>query len=309
MSKIPVGATIAHAYRFAFGNFLAILKSTWIAVALQAGMTIFLLQRMAGLMTALMARDPAAIGQIGPLMLIYPFIIVLFFVQVAAVTELALGIGQPARYFRFPLGKPVWRLFGAFILATLAIAVIAIAFIIGAVLLGFLLKAGGLSNGTKIAAGLLIMLLFLVGYSGLIYLTCRFYFLLAPVTIAEQGIRLGNAWRLTKGNFWRIFLILLAILLPIMVAEYAVIFAAIGLPPVLPKGTTPQALETFQQAKLAWNLAMFSAAQKYWYMTLPLFGALMVIWMGTSCGAQVFAYRALTDDSAEISRDRLPDRQ
>ena len=30
MKKIPVGATIAHAYRFAFGDFLKILGVMWL---------------------------------------------------------------------------------------------------------------------------------------------------------------------------------------------------------------------------------------------------------------------------------------
>jgi hypothetical protein len=300
MNKIPVGATIAHAYRFAFGSSLKIFGATWIALALQSVLSFVMMHRMAEFMTALMARDPSAIGQFGPLMLIYPFVIILFFVQITAVTELALNPGKPIRYFGFPIGKPTWRMVGAFILATLAIAAAILIFVIAAIVLGFILRMAGASKAVGVIAGLLVALAILIGYGAVIYAISRFYFLLAPVTVAEERIALGRAWKLTQGNFWRIFLIILAIFIPVMIAEYAVIFSAIGLPPVLPHGTTPEAFQALREAKLAWNLAMFAAVQKYWYAALPFFIALMIFWLGTSCGAQVFAYRKLTEDEGLV---------
>jgi hypothetical protein len=293
MNKIPVGAAIVHAYRFAFGSCLKILTAIWIALALQSVLSLALIHRVTGLMASVMARDPSAIGQFGPVLLIYPFIIIIFFVQIATVTELALNPEKTVRHFNFPVGKPTWRLMGAFILATLAIAAVILVFVIAAIALGFVLKMAGLS---KIITAIAVLLGLLVAYGGPIYVVCRFYFLLAPITIAEERIALSRAWKLTKGNFWRIFLIILAILIPVAIAEYAVIFSAIGLPPVLPHGTGPEAMRMLQEAKLAWNLAMFAAAQKYWYVALPFFIALTVFLLGTSCGAQAFAYRKLTED-------------
>jgi hypothetical protein len=293
MNRIPVGATIAHAYRFAFGSPLKILGAAWIPLMLQGVLSLVLMHSMAGFMTSIMARDPSAIGQFGPLLLTYPFIIILFFVQTTAITELALDPKKPVRYFSFPIGKPTWRLVGAFILATLAIIAAALIFIIAAVALGFILKMTGAPKAVALITGLLAIL---VGYGGLIYVICRFYFLLVPVTVAETRIALGRAWKLTQGNFWRIFLIILAIFIPVMIAEYAVMFAVIGLPPFLPHGTGPEAMRVLQQEKLAWNLAMFAAVEKYWFVALPFFVVLMVFWLGTSCGAQVFAYRKLTDN-------------
>jgi hypothetical protein len=293
MKKIPVGVTIAHAYRFAFGSCLKILRANWIALLLQSVLSLVMTQYMAGIMTSIMTHDPSAVGQFGPLMLIYPFVIILFFVQITAVTELALNPEKAIGVFSFPIGKPTWRMAGAFILATLAIAAVILVFIIAAIALGFVLKIAGVSKGI---AAIAVLLGFLVGYGGLIYVVCRFYFLLAPVTVAEGRIALGRAWKLTKGNFWRIFLIVLAIFIPVIIAEYTVIFAAIGLPPFLPHGTGPEAMRALQEAKLAWNLAMFAAMQKYWFVALPFFIALMVFWLGTSCGAQAFAYQKLTED-------------
>jgi hypothetical protein len=268
-----------------------------------------MMQRMAGFVTSFMARDPSAIGQFGPLLLIYPFVIILFFVQVTAVTELALNPEKPVGIFNFPIGKPTWRMAAAFILATLVIAAIILIFVIAAIALGFILKMAGLSKGGAAIAVLVVSLAFLVGYCGVIYVVCRFYFLLPPVTVAEERIALGRAWKLTKGNFWRIFLIVLAIFIPVIIAEYAVIFSAIGLPPVLPHGTGAETMRALQEAKLAWNLAMFAAVQKYWYVALPFFIALVTFWLGTSCGAQVFAYRKLIEDEwlAPVAGNGLPD--
>ena len=306
MNKIPVGATIAHAYRFAFRDCVKILRASWIALLLQSVLSFFITQRMAGVMVSIMTHDPSAIGQVGPMLLIYPFALILFFVQLTAITDLALNPDRPVGIFNFPIGRPTWRMVGTFILATLAIAAIVVIFIIAAIVLGIVLKMAALP---KAIAALAVLLGILIGYGGFIYIVCRFYFLLAPIAIAEERIALSRAWNLTKGNFWRIFLIVLAIFIPVIVVEYAVMFATIGLPPALPHGTGPEAMRALQEAKLAWNLAMFAAMQKYWYAALPLFFVLMVFWLGTSCGAQVFAYRKLTEDEglAPIAGHRLPD--
>jgi hypothetical protein len=46
-----------------------------------------------------------------------------------------------------------------------------------------------------------------------------------------------------------------------------------------------------------------------WYLTLPLSGALMLFQLGAGCAAQVFAYRALTENenSAPIACGGVPD--
>jgi hypothetical protein len=140
-----------------------------------------------------------------------------------------------------------------------------------------------------------------VGYGGAIFVAFRFLFLLAPVNIAEQRLGIGRAWQLSQGNFWRSFLIVLSILLPMIVVEYAVIFAAIGLPP-MPHGEGPQA---FEARRMEWNIAIMQAMLTYWYIALPLFALLMVVYIGTCCGAQAFAYRKLTESetSSPVAAD------
>lgn len=289
MKKIPVGATIAHAYRFAFGDILTVLRSIWLPLAVQLGLTIFLLRHFIPLLRAFEAKDPAAISLMGPLLLLYPIILILFFAQMTTVMKVALGIKQEIPLIDFPFGKDMWRLLGAFIVAGLAIVAMLIAFALAAGVLSFLLSATGMG---KPLLAILVGLLFVIGYGGMIFVIFRFLFLLAPVNIAEQRLGIGRAWQLSQGNFWRSFLIVLAILLPMIVAEYAVMFAAIGWPP-MPHGEGPQA---FEARRLEWNIATLQAMVTYWYIALPFFALLMVVYIGTICGAQAFAYRKLTED-------------
>ncbi|HJS44992.1 MAG TPA: hypothetical protein VJ753_01205 [Rhizomicrobium sp.] len=292
MKKIPVGTAIAHAYRFAFGDFLTVLRSIWLPLCVQLGLTIILARHAIPLVRALEAKDPSAPSLLGPLLLLYPVVLILFFAQFTVVTKVALGTRREIPLIDFPFGKDMWRLLGAFIVAGLAIVAMLIAFALATGVLSFLLSAMGIG---KTMLAILIGLLFAIGYGGTIFVIFRFLFLLAPVNIAEQHLGIGRAWQLSQGNFWRSFLIALAILLPMIVVEYAVIFAAIGLPP-MPHGEGPQA---FEARRMEWNIAILQAMVTHWYIALPLFTLFMVVYLGAICGAQAFAYRKLTED--EIS--------
>lgn len=292
MSKIPVGTTIAHAYRFAFGDFSTVLRSIWLPLCVQLGLAIILARHAIPLVRALAANDPSAPSLLGPLLLLYPVVLILFFAQFTVVTKVALGTRREIPLIDFPFGKDMWRLLGAFIVAGLAIVAMLIAFALATGVIGFLLSAMGIG---KTMLAVLVGLLFVIGYGGAIFVAFRFLFLLAPVNIAEQRLGIGRAWQLSQGNFWRSFLIVLAILLPMKVAGYAVIFAAIGLPPMA-HGEGPQA---FEARRMEWNIAILQAMVTHWYITLPFFALLMVVYIGATCGAQAFAYRKLTED--EIS--------
>src|ERR1700743_3804696 len=147
MAKIPVGATIAQAYRFAFGDFLTILRSIWLPLAVQLGLTILLTQRLIPLFRAFESKDPSAISMLGPILLLYPVVLILFFSQIVTVTKLALGPRREIPLIDFPFGKDMWRLLAGYIAAGLAIVATLIAFALIAALLGFLLGAVGTGKG------------------------------------------------------------------------------------------------------------------------------------------------------------------
>ena len=192
----------------------------------------------------------------------------------------------------------MWRLVAGYITAGLAVAVVMIAYLIVLVLLGSLLKLG--TTGAKTADPRMVLstlAAILVGYGGAIYLLIRFLFLLAPVNLTEKRLGVVRAWQLLRGNFWRAFLVVLSILLPIALVEYALIIAVAGWPPVL----HGESLQAYQAARMAWNAAITHALATNWFIAMPLFAVLMVIYFGAGCAAQAFAYKLLTEAKGSAS--------
>jgi hypothetical protein len=295
MARIPVGATIAHAYRFAFGRFADVLRSVWIALALQLTLSLFAIRSVITVMGGVIARDPSVVSHLWPFLVLYPLILILFLAQVAAVTDLALGRG-PVGWFHMRIGKPVWRLVGAFVLAAVAVAVAFIALLLALMLAGFLIRLAGLP---RIATGLIGAGLFVIGYCGLIFVSFRLFFLLVPTVMIQQRLSLAPAWRLTKGNFWRIVVVVLAILLPVVAIEYAIMFGVGGLPPSLPHANSPEAAAAFERVRLAWQIDFLSLLLRNWFLTLPVLGLIHIVFLGVGCSASVFAWRALTDGETQ----------
>src|SRR3569833_381424 len=295
MKKIPVGATIAHAYRFAFGQAPTLLRAIWLPLLIQLVAAFFLIKRTALFMAAMQAQDPSGATLLGPMLLLVPLIVVLFFAQLTAVMETALG-NPPRSWFTFRLDKPMWRLLGGFLITGLIIIVSMIGYLIVIYVLAFLaevdVKASGSAATSRNIFILIIAGAMLVGYGGVIFLAVRFLFLMAPVSVSLRQIGLEQAWRLSAGNFWRILLIALAILIPAMIVNYAYTYSLAGWPPETP-GASKQARETTEATK---QKAENNAMANRWYLTLPLSGALILFQLGAGCAAQVFVYRALTEN-------------
>ncbi len=290
MTKIPVGATIAHAYRFAFGNALAVLKAIWMPLLAQLAVISLAAKQMLPILVATQSHDPSVAGLIGPLLLTFPFLMIFFSAEFAAATQLALG--RPRSWLDLPFGKRTWFLLGGFLAATGAIIAVALAAILAAWLLtfvlGILLKT---MPGVRLAVAILLVAIF---FCGLIFIAMRFLFLLAPVNISEQRLGVQRAWELSAGNFWRIFLITLAIAAPVGVINYAYGIALAGWPPIL----VGAGQDAQRAAETAWRIRQMTAMIDRWYLTLPL-GALMTLFQfGAGCSAQVFAYRVRTADAA-----------
>jgi len=308
MKKIPVGATIAHAYRFAFGQAPTLLRAIWLPLLAQLVVLFFLIKRTALFMAAMQAQDPSATTLFGPVLLLFPLAVILFFVQLTAAMETALG-NPPRSWFTFRLDKPMWRLLGGFLAAALAIMALMIGYLLVLYILGFLAEATLKIPVSAGQARRIILLVaagaILVGYGGMIFLAVRFLFLLAPVNVSQHQLGLGQAWHLSAGNFWRILLIALAILIPILLINYVYTFSLVGLPPTT-LGASKQAREA---AEMTWRIAEMNAMVNRWYLTLPLTVVLMLFQFGAGCAAQVFAYRALTenDASAPVPGNGLPD--
>ncbi len=300
MTKIPVGATIAHAYRFAFGSFVKIFAVVWMTWVIATALGFLMMRPMLQLLAPGATPDPVAIGH--SFIMIVPFyllVLVLLMVQFAGLTRLALGLPMPSSYFYFSLGKPVWRLMGAFLLILLIFAGCGAGAGIVIGLLGAtaaLVARAGEVMATEIL-GLVASVTALVVYCALIYGMVRLTFLLNPVVIAEERIGLKRAWQLGKGNFWRAFVVLLALFLPLMALELAWLFGpwGPGLMPTLPPHPTPEQTAAFQAAVAQWMNQFSHIFMDGWYITGPAFLLITILFYGAMCGAQAFAYRAVTE--------------
>jgi len=299
MNKIPVGATIAHAYRFAFGKFPALLGIAWLPFAILIAGSLLVARQSILLSAAMAGRNFSGMGS--TLLILLPFYIVtlvLTLMQFAGMTEEALGTRKGSRFFYFNLGRPLWRLAGTFVLFLLVAIGMIIGAVVGVAAISFLGGlAGTVGRGIAVAVGTIAI------YLGLIYAWVRASFLLSPVAIAEDRIGLGRAWSLGKGNFWRVFLILLAILVPVTVIDILFMFGFVwdGMPPAAPAGATPAQLQAAQAAAQAWNAAMTARMTHYWFITYPFFLIFTLLFFGLIVGAQAFAYRALIPDHEDAA--------
>lgn len=297
MGRIPVGATIGRAYGFAFRNFLPILGIIWLPWLVMSAGGWLLQDRFMALSAGMEARDMGALRHAWSVILpFYLVMILLLFMQILGIAELALGVRGPG-WFYVSLGRKFWRLIGAFLLLALAVIVGWLGVLAAAALLGFVL--GLLAKAMPVLApvnpwiaGVLLTALWCAGF----YAWVRLSFLVLPVVAAnEPGLALARGWALGRDNFWRILLVFLGALVPYMLVELAVVLGAVmrGMPR-LPPHPTPEQAALFNAAMQAHNAALSAQIYHYWYLVFPLFGVFTALCYGTVVGAQCFAWRALT---------------
>jgi len=295
--KIPVGATIAHAYRFAFGDYRDLLKLTWPLMAVMVLSNVWLGSRMAALPQGLPTHGFPAMTMFGPLLiLLYVAIMLVTVMWITGIYQYALGRPETRqRTVYFSLAKPMWRLIGASLLMILSLLGILLAYVIAIsiILYCFRLGLGAAHISDNALKGITIFdvsLAFLVGYCGLIFCAFRFGFLLFVVTLEDDRIGLFKSWTLSHGNFWRMFVIGLAIFVPFMILEILA-FYWLGLFPHFHPGITPAEIQASQGAAFARML-------RYWYIIYPVGVLVTLLLYALMAAAQVFAYRALTQDGA-----------
>jgi hypothetical protein len=225
------------------------------------------------------------------------------------VTELALGKRTGLTLVYFSLGNSVWRLLGAWILFFLVMILIYIALIIFTVVVaicgGLAIKAAALPQSSNaVAIGLLAIFCGFLFVGSLIYILARLTFLIPPVVVNEQKVDLARGWQLTKGNFWRIFLIGLLLFLPLIVVGMVVFFAVFGTAIVsdmlqvftMAMHNTKQ--DIIQQHVDAMGASMRAQSLAIWPYTMVANILLGAFYYGLMYSASVFAYRAVTETSA-----------
>jgi hypothetical protein len=311
VTKIPVGATIAHAYRFAFADFFKILGVMWPSMLLMWVPSFFMQRQMMAASTQVAAQGLSAFRDLWPFLIVfYLLALVLIFMQVIGIAQIALDRHKGPVWFYFWLGRPVWRLVGCFLLLIVAFIIGWVVMVLADALIAVVMRwlAGLSGNGIlTIIFGILTAIAMLVPPCAFFYCVIRLTFLLVPVVAAEEeGFALARSWTLGLRNFWRMFVILLATLGPFVVLEFVVIFGFMfkGLPFPAPQASAAQKT-AFEAAMNARTLEMVNGMYHYWYITYPLMIAVMVVFYGLCTGAQCFAYRALTkgEASAPVAAD------
>ena len=211
MNKIPVGKTVAFAYNFLFTRFGTVVGITALPALLAA--TVDYLVR-----SYVSTEDTSSAAGMSLLISVAGMATTIFIWAVTSVGITRAALGQPLdrnAYF-FPVGMVELRMFGAMVRFWIGVVVL--------IVLAFLLSGIGLmlagvpldgSEPQPSAALLVASILTWAAFGYAIYTIVRMGFLLSPTVVCEsKGLQRAND--LTRGNFWRIVAILLALILPIL---------------------------------------------------------------------------------------------
>jgi hypothetical protein len=288
MTKLPVGKTIRFAYGFTFGHLGAIIALIWLPIVSMA-LVSFLPQAIGVPAPGTADLTPAQAAGAGLWGLFGSFAsLVLSAMAYQAVAELALGLRAPGPNYYFSLDRPVWRLLGAIVLLILLVMLFALMVFGGVALLGWLASMLGKTAGAVVAS--------VAALAGIVFFSLvivRMGFLLVPATVAEGRIDLARSWTLTYGNFWRIVVTEIAVLLPLM------ILAMIGLAAIFARDF-PALMALMKDTSAQAEAARTAIVQHHLPMVFGLELILMPFSMGLATSASAFAYRALLPPQTDM---------
>jgi len=295
MNKIPATQTIAETYNFTVAGMGRVIGLIWLPVAIMTiGGYFTMVPYLTGMAEISDNGDPS---QVGPLLMrVLGFDLVVTVLMAMVAVAITREILQPLKrppFLRFGLGLTELRVVGGFFGLYVLLIVFTVMLVMACMAVGFVANALIPGNGTPASHAPVVGIVALAGLAGglaLIYFFVRLGFLLVPSAVLEGGFGLERSWQLTKGNFWRIVLIGLATLIPIMLLKAIIDVSIIG-----PDFFNPH-LELLKdhavQAKHQAEQMRVMAAH------LPLLmGAgflLAPFTYGLTFAAPAFAYRALT---------------
>jgi len=293
MNKIPVAETIRATYRFAFVGIGKVIGLIWLPAFLMAATSYFCMHPYLDFMAS--DPDPADIlqhggvilGMLAGLLLCFYF----FAVMAVAITREALHPTAEVTYFRFPFGGAVFRVIGGyFALMGLTLLFCVLLVLVAAV---FGIAAKSVPAGGGIAILIVTAILMIAGFAGLIYAVVRLSYLLVPAATEEGHIGIEQSWKLTTGNFWRIVLIVLATVGPMILVQFIIQAVMVG-----PEYFNPHLEAAGNQAAMAaFKLEQTRLmAQTFPYLTAANF-LLAPFLYGLSFAAAAFSYRALKNPS------------
>ena len=212
MNKIPVGKTVAFAYSFLFTRFGTVVGITALPALLAATVDYLVRSYVSTEDTSSGTGTNLLISLAGMGTTIF-----IWAVTSVGITRAALGQPLAGTAYYFPVGMVELRMFGAMVRFWLGVVVL---IVLASLISGIgLMLAGvpldGSSEPEPSAALLVASLMTWAAFGYAIYTIVRMGFLLSPTVVCEdKGLQRSND--LTRGNFWRIVAILLALILPIL---------------------------------------------------------------------------------------------
>ncbi len=230
MNKIPMGPTIAAAYQFIFTGLERIIGVIWLPIIILTIGDYFVNgQYLTAMANALEANDATQVAPVLAGIVGYGLIKLLLVAVIGVgLTREILAPLQRPMFLRASFGGAELR-FGVAVLGLYALLflVFVICFIIGTILGGSVSGAGlAMAEGQKaIGLGLLLVLLC---SPVLIYVFLRLAFLVPPCVTLEGRFGIERSWELTKGNVGRIFVIVLAVVVPLVLINALLQAAVMG---------------------------------------------------------------------------------
>jgi hypothetical protein len=287
MGSIAVGQSIGGAYGFLFRRFLTILGLSWLPAAIYAFARLAFLWHVEPRLFA-EVHGGGHPSFVTILFVLGYVVLALLLVSVIAValTRDALDLRDQPVLARLVVGPRELRLFAAYIsidIIVIVLVAVLIAGVIGATMgakwalaQGAPLTSWPVLKIVHIAASVIAVLIVL-------FVTLRLSFLIAPVAAAEDKARISRAWELSAGNFWRMFVIALAILVPLLIVIVVCEYAVLG----------PQIMALHHAGARRDPSALLSAAIAHGPVLVTIAAAAMVIANALFAGASAAAYRAL----------------
>jgi len=299
MRKIPVGHTIAEAYRFTFVGLERVIGVIWLPVLIITVGRYFVSGPYLSASAATLDGD---ISQIGPAWVnMFGFGIVSLVLTAVIGVAIAREILSPLKrplFLRFNLGAAELRATVGFIGLTLLMVLFIFVCVVIAAIVGSLFSSAvpgtpGLTAAQR-ALGLGVLIAFCLS-PVLIFLFVRLGFLIVPSVTMEDGFGIERSWQLTRGNVWRIIIIGLAVTVPLLIVTGLIGVAILG--PEYYQQSAGMLADKAEQARQSAEQIRLMSSRLPFLMGLSFIMA--PFWYGLTFAAPVFAYRALTGEGQQ----------
>lgn len=290
--KLPVERAIVDAYRFAFAGFFSVLGTLWLPYLILILIALGLIVLIAPDVPQMLRAGSLDLGAGMELLRLAILVAIVAFIVGAMVTvdlqRKAMGTKTGSRWFLFSLSGPVWRMAGASFLASIVVGVVVLMTVLICVALWS--AAGALGS----AAGLIRVIVVAATIAVVIYVALRLMFFLPAVVVAEKSLGLERAWILGGHNFWRVLLVMIAVVLPTVFVFHVLSWMLAGPLPSLQGLGAREGLRALLRAG-----AMQFGPRGYLMLSLEIVERVLLV--GLINGAIASAYLAMSGEPASAA--------